>query len=51
VEYVVLVGEIRNARKLVGISEGKRPLGRLSSRWKDNVRKILNIEDGRIWTG
>jgi hypothetical protein len=33
------MGEIRNANKsLVGKPEGKRQLGRLGCRWKDNIR-------------
>jgi hypothetical protein len=32
------MGEMRNAYEiLVGITEGKRPFGRTSSRWEDNI--------------
>jgi hypothetical protein len=35
-------GEKMNAcRILVGIPEGKRPLGRYSRRWEDNIKKDL----------
>jgi hypothetical protein len=34
---------------LVGKSEGKRPLGRLMCRWKDNTRMYVR-EIGREWT-
>jgi hypothetical protein len=38
-EHVAHIGEIRNAYKiLVGIPEGKRPLGRPRRRWEDNIR-------------
>jgi hypothetical protein len=33
------MGEIKNAYKIfVGKTEGKRPLGRPSCRWEDNIR-------------
>jgi hypothetical protein len=39
---VARMGEKRNAyRLLVGKSEGKRPLGRPSRRWMDNIRMDL----------
>jgi hypothetical protein len=41
-------GEMRNAYKiLVGKPEGKRPLGRPSSRWEDNIMNLRGIE----WVG
>jgi hypothetical protein len=36
------MGETRNANKsFVGKPEGKRPLGRLRRRWKDDIQGIL----------
>jgi hypothetical protein len=36
------MGEMRNAYNiLVGIFEGKRPLGRPRHRWEDNIRMEL----------
>jgi hypothetical protein len=36
------MGEMRNKYKiLVGKSQGKRSLGRLRSRWEDNIKKDL----------
>jgi hypothetical protein len=36
------MGEMRNSYNiLVGISEGRRPLGRLRCRWKDNIKMDL----------
>jgi hypothetical protein len=36
------MGEVRNEDEvLVGKSEGKRPLGRLRSRWEDNI--VMNF--------
>jgi hypothetical protein len=41
-EHVALIGEKRNAyRILVGMPEGKRPLGRSRHRWKDNIKMDL----------
>jgi hypothetical protein len=36
---------------LVGKPEGKRPLGRPSRRWVDNIRMGLERWDGVMWTG
>jgi hypothetical protein len=42
VRHVARMGEIRNAYKiLVGNSKGKRPLGRCSRRWDNNIRMNL----------
>jgi hypothetical protein len=42
VAHVARVGERRNAyRILVGKPEGERPLGRLRSRWMDNIKMDL----------
>ena len=42
VGHVVRVGERRCVyRVLVGIPEGKRPLGRLRRRWEDNINTDL----------
>jgi hypothetical protein len=44
-------GAKQNAyRILVGKPEGKRPLGRLRSRWVDNIEIDLRW-DGLVWTG
>jgi hypothetical protein len=41
-EHVAHMGEMRSAYKiLVGKTEWKRPLGRLSHRWEDNIKWIL----------
>jgi hypothetical protein len=46
---VVRNGEKSNAyRILVGKPEGKRPLGRPRSRWKDNMKMDLS---GIAWSG
>jgi hypothetical protein len=40
--YVARIGEKRNAyRKMVGKSEGKRPLGRPRCRWVENIKMYL----------
>jgi hypothetical protein len=42
VGHVARMGETRNSyRLLVGTPEGKRPLGRPSCRWVDNIRMDL----------
>jgi hypothetical protein len=42
VGHVALMGGMRNAyNNLVGKPEGKRPFGRRSSRWEDNIRMDL----------
>jgi hypothetical protein len=43
----------RNAyRSLMGKPEGKRPLGRTTSRWEDNIKVALKERlDGVVWTG
>jgi hypothetical protein len=48
------MGEKRNAyRILVGISEGKRPLGRPRRRWVNNIKVDLREMgwDGMGWDG
>ena len=41
-EHVALMGERREVyRVLVGIPEGKRPLGRPRRRWEDNIKMDL----------
>jgi hypothetical protein len=48
VEHLARIGEKRNAyRLLVGKPEGKRSLGRLRSRWVDNI-KIYFVEIGLV---
>jgi hypothetical protein len=40
--YVARMGEVRGAYNiLVGRPEGRRPLGRLSRRWEDNIKMDL----------
>jgi len=40
--HTARMGEVRNEDEvLVGKSEGKRPLGRLRSRWEDNI--VMNF--------
>jgi hypothetical protein len=34
------MGEMRNAYKIVGKPEGKRPLRRPRHRWEDNIRTV-----------
>jgi len=49
---VARIGEMRNVYKiLVGKTEGKRPLGRRSSRWEGILEGVLKKQDGRLWTG
>jgi hypothetical protein len=51
-EHVALWWEKRNAyRKLVGMPEGKRPLGRSRRRWVDNIKMGLREIgwDGMDW--
>jgi hypothetical protein len=38
-------------RVLVRKPEGKRPLGRLRSRWEDNIRMDLQEVGCGVWTG
>jgi hypothetical protein len=48
------MGDSRGAyRVLLGIPEGKRPLGRPRHRWKDNIKMYLQeAGGGRMdWTG
>jgi hypothetical protein len=46
------LGENRNAyRILVGMPEGKRPLGRPERRWVDNIKIDLREIDGMDWIG
>jgi hypothetical protein len=50
--HVPRMGEKRNAyRILVGMPEGKRPLGRPRRRWVDNIKMNLRVTggDGRDW--
>jgi hypothetical protein len=46
-------GQMRNVyyNIPVGISEGKRPLGRPSRRWENNIRLDLREKVERVWTG
>jgi hypothetical protein len=38
-------------RVLVGKPEGKRPVGRPSRRWKDNIKMDLQDVEGVVGTG
>jgi len=47
--HVARTGDMRNAcRILVGIPEGKRPLGRRGRRWEDNTEIAIRETQ---WTG
>jgi hypothetical protein len=53
-EYVARIGEKRNAyRSRVAKPEGKRPLGRPSRRWLDNIRtNLVEVGWGDVdWIG
>jgi hypothetical protein len=44
--------ETRNAyRILLGMPEGKRPLGRPKRRWVDNIKMDLRDPSGMVWIG
>jgi hypothetical protein len=46
------MGEGRGVhRVLVGKPEGKRPLGRPSRRWEDNIKRDLQEVGGIVGTG
>jgi hypothetical protein len=50
--HVARMGEKRNAyRLLVGKPEGKRPLGKPTRRWVDNIGMDPERWDGVMWTG
>jgi hypothetical protein len=50
--YVARMGEGRGAyRMLVGRPEGRRPLGRPSRRWEDNIKMDLQEVGWGAWTG
>jgi hypothetical protein len=53
--HVVCMGEKRNAYKFfVGIPEGKRPVGKHSRRWEDNINMYLikqKIRDSSVGIG
>jgi hypothetical protein len=49
--HVAHMGERRGAhRVLMAIPEGKRPLGRPTLRWEDNIKCISRSGEG-AWTG
>jgi hypothetical protein len=51
-EHVARMGEMRNACNiLVRKPEGKRPLGRPSHRWEDNIRMDLREIERKILAG
>jgi hypothetical protein len=46
------MGEKSNAdRILMGKADGKRPLGRPRRRWVNNIKWILERQDGMVWIG
>jgi len=51
--HVACMGERRGVhRVLVGKPEGKRPLGRPTHRWEDNIkRELQEVGYGWVWTG
>jgi hypothetical protein len=50
--HVARMGAKRNAyRILVGKQEGKRPLGRPKHRCMNNIKWILERQDGMLWIG
>jgi len=50
VQYVVRMGEVRNAWKLsVRKSKRKTPFGRCKRRWKGNIETILNYYEAMVW--
>ena len=50
VGHVARMGEGRCVRRvLVGIPEGKRPLGRPRRRWEDNIKMDLQEVVGGLW--
>jgi hypothetical protein len=50
---VARMGEKRNAYRLVGKTEGRRPLGRPRRRWLDNIRMdLVKVGGGDVdWIG
>jgi hypothetical protein len=50
--HVARMGEGKGAyRILVGKPEGRRPLGRPSRRWEDNIEMDLQEVGWEAWTG
>jgi hypothetical protein len=49
--HVTRMGEKRNAYRLLGKPEGKRPLGIPRRRWVDNIRMDLGEVEWVMWTG
>jgi len=48
--HVARMGEDRGVQRvLVGKPEGKRPLGRLTHRWEDNIKMDLQEVGGGPW--
>jgi hypothetical protein len=46
------MGEGRGVhRVLVGLTEGKRPLGRPGRRWEDSIKMDLQEWEVELWTG
>jgi hypothetical protein len=50
-EFLERGGGRLHYRILVGKPEGKRPLGRPTHKWEDNIKFILKRYDGVVWTG
>ena len=44
-------GEEKRIQGLVGKPEGKRPLGRPTRRWEDNIKMFFRKWDVGVWTG
>jgi hypothetical protein len=51
-EHVVRMGKKRNAERiLVGKPEGKKLLGKPRRKWEEDIRRILERQDGMVWFG
>ena len=46
--HVARIGKIGAYRVLVGKPEGRRPLGRSRSRWKDNIN--MDLQEVGCWS-
>jgi len=51
VEHAAHIGERRGANRVLVLKpEGKKPLGRLKSRWEDNIKMNLQEVGWGAWT-